>query len=90
MARYLKTVEQLKNEVNDFILNHVIFKEQAVVQLGHIINLAVRSCPRPTQGTVRKNIVGGAMKDHCNVTMEKCTDGDKTFNKINIKVKNDA
>ena len=91
MARYLETVAQLKAEVDDFILNYVACDSEqrnAAIQLGHIINLAVRSCPRGVQGTVRKNIVGGAMADHCVVSMDKVpkdNDPTETYNRINIR-----
>ena len=61
----------------------------AAVQLGHIINLAVRCSPRPVQGTVRKNIVAEAMKKYCEVTMTKEYDEktDNEYNKIHIIAK---
>lgn len=81
MARYLQTVEKLRQEVDGFLLKN---PEACPVELGHIINLAVRCSPRAVQGTVRKNIVSGAMTNHCDVTMTKEPEG---FNKIHIKVK---
>ena len=42
---------------------------QMVVQIGHMINLAIRACPRGVQHTVRLNIVKEAVGRYCQVTM---------------------
>ena len=92
MARYLETATQLSKEIDSFLdtfceMDGQGIPPQAAVQLGHIVNLAVRCNPRQSQGTVRKNIVATAMKHHCIVTMTKETDevSGREFNKIHIK-----
>lgn len=99
MARYLDTASDLRKEVNSFMEayvkdNHPMVEDsanmkEAAVQLGHIINLAVRCSPRAVQGTVRKNIVATAMGKFCEVAMTQEVD-EKTgrnFNKIHITPK---
>lgn len=90
MARYLETADQLRKEVESFMVAITLEDAdmgQLAVQLGHIINLAVRCNPRQAQGTVRKNIVAKAMMKYCSVTMTKEYDErtDRQFNKIHIK-----
>lgn len=97
MTRYLETARELQKEVDSF-LGLVDWSTQdvsfglACVQLGHIINLAVRCNPRQPQGTVRKNIVETAMANHCKVSMTKeLKDPEEpskgTYNKIHIVAK---
>jgi hypothetical protein len=59
---------------------------QMVVQLGHIINLAIRCSPRGVQHTVRLNIVKEAVGKYCRVTMTEETDErtQRTYHKIHI------
>ena len=60
---------------------------QAAVQLGHLLNLAVRCAPRGVQHTVRKNIVATAMQRYCHVGMTKHLSEDGSgheYFKINI------
>lgn len=94
MSKYLETAEALRKEVKSFIERYITDRmhcdsAEAFVQLGHIINLAVRCNPRQPQGTVRKNIVATAMKDYCRVTMTREEDPKtgRTFNKIHIQPK---
>jgi hypothetical protein len=88
MSRYMETANELRKNVEAFMK---VFVEDAdvnaaAVQLGYIINLAVRCSPRPVQGTVRKNIVAEAMKSYCKVTMTKEYDEirETEYNKIHI------
>jgi len=87
MSRYLHTIEELRKQVETFVEFYSLTdRKEALVQLGHIVNLAVRCNPRQVQGTVRKNIVQGAMQKYCLVEMFRETDP-KTgveFNKIQI------
>lgn len=91
MARYMQTASKLREEVNKLMekieaASPPLDEEQIAVQVGHIVNLAVRCSPRSVQGTVRKNIVSEAMKDYCDVTMTREQDPEtkKEFNKIHI------
>lgn len=87
MARYLEVAAELNENIKQFVASYLPdLPPEAAVQLGHIVNLAVRCCPRPVQGTVRKNIVEKAVGDWCRVTMTKGFDErtQKSFNKINI------
>jgi len=91
MARYMELSAELSKLVDKFMEQFVDdeFFDDAGVQMGHIINLAVRCNPRQPQGTVRRNIVGTAMKRFCDVHMSKEFD-EKTgreYNKIHIKPK---
>jgi hypothetical protein len=94
MTRYLETAEDLRKEVREFLVQYcghlpTLGLRQAVVQLGHIINLAIRCSPRPVQGTCRKNIVAKAMQDYCDVRMTRERDPDtgRDYNKIHINPK---
>ena len=96
MARYMEMATNLQEEVNKFMDAYVrrdgITEQEtfeAGVQMGHIVNLAVRCNPRPSQGTVRRNIVAKAVENYCLVLMNKETD-EKTgreYNKISIMPK---
>ena len=98
MPRYLEVVKDLRKEVERFLEAYLDPPNNesedwkahrlasAARDLGYIINLAVRACPRAVQSTVRRNIVGGAVSSYCHVTMTKEVDpktGD-TYNKIHI------
>lgn len=88
MTRYMETAEQLKKEVEGFLADWVAYNpKEASIQLGHIINLAVRCSPRGVQGTVRKNIVAKAVEKYCRVTMDRGHDEEtgNSYNRINIK-----
>ena len=79
MPRYLETADQLRKEVESFLDCFVqyegfVSRAEAAVQLGHIVNLAVRCSPRGVQHTVRKNIVATAMKKYCRVSMTQVMD----------------
>lgn len=94
MAKYMETANNLlKPEVESlmYLITSGMEVDPGVAakQIGHIINLAVRCCPRGVQGTVRKNIVEAAVKDYCKVWMTKETDerSQRTFNKIHIVAK---
>ena len=96
MARYLEGAGDLAKEVERFMTaffspegfdkvdDHI--RNQAVSQLGHIINLAIRACPRGVQHTVRLNIVKEAVGKYCRVTMSEEVDErtQRTFHKIHI------
>lgn len=90
---YLQTAEELRKAVVSFMAHldgaDDSEKKDAVVEIGHIINLAVRCSPRPVQGTCRKNIVSTAMRDFCRVTMTREVDPTtgKDFNKIHIEAR---
>ena len=59
---------------------------QMVVQIGHIINLSIRACPRGVQHTVRLNIVKEAVGRYCKVTMtEEVGNQGATYHKIHIE-----
>ncbi len=94
MPRYLETAQKLREEVQSFVNNFILVPEcettpDSIVQLAHIINLAVRCSPRGIQGVIRRNIVATAMKDYCNVTMTEEWDEStgRHFNKIHITSK---
>jgi len=55
-------------------------------KIGHIINLAIRACPRGVQHTVRLNIVREAVGKYCKVTMTEEVDErtQRTYHKIHI------
>jgi hypothetical protein len=59
---------------------------QMVCQIGHMINLAIRACPRGVQHTVRLNIVREAVGRYCKVTMTEETDErtGRSYHKIHI------
>lgn len=89
MAKYLETAAKLRKEIDDFVQAYGIPPE-GLVQLGYIVNLAVRCAPRPVQGTVRKNIVAEAVRSHpLRVTMSKAVDpiSCREFNKIDIALR---
>lgn len=95
--------KEVENLVEVFIsgkgpLTHEVNGEQVPVdyqdrvgmatrQIGHIINLAIRCCPRGVQHTVRKNIVEKAVGKYCRVRMTEETDErtGNTFHKIHIE-----
>jgi hypothetical protein len=90
---YLQTAEELRKAIVSF-MNFLdgaedSEKKAAAVELGHIVNLAVRCSPRPVQGTCRKNIVSAAVRDYCRVSMTREVDPKtgKEFNKIHIEAK---
>ncbi len=91
MPRYLETARKLREEVQSFVNNFILVDRHgetpdSIVQLAHIINLAIKCSPRGIQSTVRKNIVAMAVKDYCNVTMTKEFNEStgRHFNKIHI------
>jgi hypothetical protein len=88
MKVFVEDAEPLTVEVNgqQIRMEPQDHTNAAAVQLGYIINLAVRCSPRPVQGTVRKNIVAEAMKSYCKVTMTKEYDEirETEYNKIHI------
>lgn len=88
MARYEKTVAQLAAKTRNFV-TRLKLTNNDVAELAYIINLAVRSHPRPTQSTVRRKIVEGAVGDWCKIAMTKELDErtGKEFNKIQIAPK---
>jgi aminoglycoside phosphotransferase len=59
----------------------------AAQRLGHIVNLAIRACPRGVQHTVRLNIVREAVGRYCKVTMTEETDErtGRSYHKIHIQ-----
>lgn len=96
MARYMETAAELRKEVQSLMEdNHLIpqkdepLKQVVAQKIAHIINLAIRSCPRGVMGTVRKNIVQEAVRDYCRVSMTKETDErtGREYNKIHISPK---
>ena len=90
MASYMERAEDLKELVDQFLVDHVGFGHgKAAIALGHIVNLAVRCNPRQLQGTVRKNIVAKAMEEYCNVTMSRKLDeiSGRAYNLITIVAK---
>lgn len=86
---YLETAEELRQEVEVYLDTYCGEDQvhEAAVKIGHIINLAIRACPRGVQHTVRKNIVATAVKDYCRVSMTECTDErtGRSYHKINIE-----
>ena len=89
MSRYLETARQLRQEVNAF-LSQLPEGQLAplAVSLGHLLNLAVRCHPRPCQGTVRRNTIAVAMRDWCEVTMERVqVENGRGYNRIDIKTR---
>jgi hypothetical protein len=95
MPKYLDVSEELRGEVNTFLdafvkeddLGRFDPRPTAAVKLGHIINLAIRACPRGVQHTVRRNIVATALKDYCKVDMHECVGDRGTYHKIEIAPK---
>lgn len=99
MAHYLEVADELRKEVESFVEditnqsddgdgNIGMSPESAFAKrLGHIINLAIRCCPRGVQHTVRKNIVEKAVGKYCRVHMTEETDErtGNTFHKIHIE-----
>lgn len=85
MARYHQIAQQINAEVQKFAQRHNLTNGD-VAQIGHIVNLAVRACPRACQHTVRQGIVQGAIDGFCRVTMLPGTDPvtGRRFNKIRI------
>lgn len=73
MARYLETAKQLRGKIESLAVRLNLTNED-IAELGLIVNLAVRCCPRACQSTVRRNIVAEATKGHCNVTMRLVKD----------------
>lgn len=92
MARYMETAADLAKEVEAFINGmHYDYTESELKsiagKLGHIINLAIRACPRGVQHTVRLNIVREAVGKYCRVTMTEELDErtQRTYHKIHIE-----
>ena len=90
MARHLKTAEEaaeeLRKAVNAFLETHCENDGQGVspdgvVELGHIVGLAVRCNPHYPHEVLQ--LIATAMKDHCEVTLVR----DRDYNRINIVAK---
>jgi len=92
MAYYLERAEDLKELVDTFVEEFldgfdVNKKNDALIQLGYIINLAIRCNPRQPQGTVRRNIIQKAIGDHVVVSMTKeVSERGSTYNKLHLDV----
>ena len=93
MARYMETAADLAKEVNSLLEDERLIpqSDEAIKnivsqKIGHIINLAIRACPRGVQHTVRLNIVREAVGKYCKVTMTEEVDErtQRTFHKIHI------
>lgn len=89
MARYMEVAGDLAKEVESLLAEIGVCDEKTGVitaKIGHIINLAIRACPRGVQHTVRLNIVKEAVGKYCRVTMTEEVDErtGKTYNKIHI------
>ncbi len=95
MPRYVETSGELGKLVNEFMESFVApavgscgveGMNDAAVQLGHIVNLAIRCNPRAVQHTVRRNIVQIAMKKYCIIGMKEVMDETTgvSYNKIKI------
>lgn len=85
MARYLETAKQLRGKIESLAVRLNLTNED-IAEIGLIVNLAVRCCPRACQSTVRRNIVAEATRGHCQVSMNVVTDEitKKSFNAISI------
>lgn len=102
MARYMETAADLAKEVDSLMkdITDLYFGDALDLddeeaeqntfatarQIGHIINLAIRACPRGVQHTVRLNIVREAVGKYCKVSMTEEVDErtQRTFHKIHI------
>ena len=90
MARYMETAADLAKEVEALLAECAVCEGEKVgaitQRVGHIINLAIRACPRGVQHTVRLNIVREAVGKYCRVTMTEEMDErtQRTYHKIHI------
>lgn len=95
MPKYMETAGQLKERVEELlrVLSTYLPDDGSIasvaVDIGHIINLAVRCAPRAVHHTVRKNIVSKAVGSYCKVQMIEMVDliSSKKYHQIDISPK---
>jgi hypothetical protein len=91
MARYMETADDLRKEVETLVnaleVGWCVPPDAIAQKIGHMINLAIRACPRGVQHTVRLNIVKEAVGRYCKVTMTEETDErtGRSYHKIHIQ-----
>lgn len=85
MAKYVQTAQELQQKVEQ-LGQRFNMTNADIAEVGHIVNLAIRCCPRGVQHTVRKNIVDIVTQGRCNVSMTEVTDPKTgySYHKIDI------
>jgi len=85
MARYHELAQQINQKVQELVARRNLTNSD-VADIGHIVNLAVRSAPRGVQHTVREGVVAGAVKGFCRVTMTEVREpGKDPYHVIDIQ-----